>query len=334
MSEQKSLAVIPPAELVKATGEGAQELMRRASDVAGVCREIVMRTAMELQGKKYVKVEGWQSMATAFGCSPSIKEVVEEERGIRAVAELKRHDGTVLASAEGYCGLDEPRWANQPLYARRGMAQTRAISRVCRSVFAFVVVLIDENLSTTPAEEIPSGGEVIEATARPVASAARSAPKSSACPHDKSTKVKFGKTKGECLCAISDDDLAWQLNAAKKAVDANDPKWGDSNKKWLVVVQAEASRRAFPEATGRREVQPDTSPKRRTVKVVPAPEEMSVAGAPAHNDDEALELLSEEFGISKGRVTLRAKGILGKTAGFTQEEIETLRAAIRAVPPQ
>jgi hypothetical protein len=34
------------------------------------------------------------------------------------------------------------------------MAQTRAISRVCRSAFAFVVVLIDSDLSTTPAEEI------------------------------------------------------------------------------------------------------------------------------------------------------------------------------------
>jgi hypothetical protein len=35
------------------------------------------------------------------------------------------------------------------------MAQTRAISRVCRSAFAHVVVLIDKELSTTPAEEVP-----------------------------------------------------------------------------------------------------------------------------------------------------------------------------------
>jgi RNase H-fold protein (predicted Holliday junction resolvase) len=33
------------------------------------------------------------------------------------------------------------------------MAQTRAISRVCRSAFAHCVVLIDADLSTTPAEE-------------------------------------------------------------------------------------------------------------------------------------------------------------------------------------
>jgi hypothetical protein len=38
------------------------------------------------------------------------------------------------------------------------MVQTRAISRACRSAFAHVVVLIDGNLSTTPAEEVPEGG--------------------------------------------------------------------------------------------------------------------------------------------------------------------------------
>jgi hypothetical protein len=38
------------------------------------------------------------------------------------------------------------------------MAQTRAISRACRSAFAHVVVMMDAGLSTTPAEEVPLGG--------------------------------------------------------------------------------------------------------------------------------------------------------------------------------
>src|SRR3546814_8677098 len=38
------------------------------------------------------------------------------------------------------------------------MAQTRAISRACRSAFAHVVVMMKAGLETTPAEEIPSGG--------------------------------------------------------------------------------------------------------------------------------------------------------------------------------
>ncbi len=60
---------------------------------------------------------------------------------------------------------------------------------------------------------------------------------------DKSTTVKFGKTKGKYLCDIPDEDLSWQLSAAKKSADANDPKWGKSNKEWLATVQAETVRR-------------------------------------------------------------------------------------------
>lgn len=243
MSEATALAVLEGG----AGQEKPSILMQRAHDVAGVCGEIVKRTAMELQGRKYVKVEGWMSIAASYGCVPSIREVIEEERGIRAVAELRRHDGTVLATAEGYVGLDEPRWANQPLYARRGMAQTRAVSRVCRSVFAFVVVLIDGGLETTPAEEIPF------ADATPAAPrAVRSAPVQgqvvqhpNAPPPEKSkaTTVKFGKSRGKYLCDIDDADLQWQLGAARKSAEANDPKWGESNRAWLATVEAEVSRR-------------------------------------------------------------------------------------------
>jgi hypothetical protein len=38
------------------------------------------------------------------------------------------------------------------------MAQTRAISRACRSAFAHVVVMMNAGLSTTPAEEVPMEG--------------------------------------------------------------------------------------------------------------------------------------------------------------------------------
>ncbi len=49
-------------------------------------------------------------------------------------------------------------YQKRPDYAIRAMAQTRAISRACRSAFAHVVVMIDASLSTTPAEEVPDHG--------------------------------------------------------------------------------------------------------------------------------------------------------------------------------
>lgn len=141
-------------------------LMVRATDVAGVCGEIVKRTAQQIQGRKYVRVEGWQSIAAAYGCVASSKNVQKVEGGVRATGELHRiSDGALIATAEGFVGEDEPTWyggvnsygktlPKRPDYAIQAMAQTRAISRVCRSAFAFVVVMIDSNLSTTPAEEM------------------------------------------------------------------------------------------------------------------------------------------------------------------------------------
>jgi len=140
--------------------ENAQQLMRRATDVAGVCKEIVLKTAVNIQGRKYVKCEGWMSIATAHGCIASSRDVEKIEGGWRAIGEIRRiADGAILATAEGFVGLDETNtWGKRPEYACRAMAQTRAISRACRAAFAHVVVLMDAGLSTTPAEEVPEGG--------------------------------------------------------------------------------------------------------------------------------------------------------------------------------
>jgi hypothetical protein len=139
------------------------EVYRASTDAAGLCRDIVLRTAQNIQGRKYVKVEGWQAIAIAHGCVASADNVerLDEEHspGFRAIGTIRRmSDGAEIARAEGFVGDDEPMWAKRPVYARRAMAQTRAISRACRSAFAHVVVLIDADLSTTPAEEVPFEG--------------------------------------------------------------------------------------------------------------------------------------------------------------------------------
>jgi hypothetical protein len=146
-------------ELAVTNGNGVQNYMRQATDVAGVCREIVSATAQKIGTNRYVRVEGWQSIAVAHGCVASARDVEKLEDGYRCIGEVKRMDnGQVISSAEGFLGNDEPMWANRPTYAKRAMCQTRAISRACRSAFAHIVVLIDKSLSTTPAEEVPHGG--------------------------------------------------------------------------------------------------------------------------------------------------------------------------------
>ena len=132
---------------------------KQATDVAGVCKSIVLETAQQIGGRKYVRVEGWQAIATAHGTVASARDVERVDGGWRAIGEVRRMDnGNVIATAEGFLGEDEPVWAKRPEYAKRAMAQTRAISRACRSAFAHVVVLIGSGLETTPAEEVPSEG--------------------------------------------------------------------------------------------------------------------------------------------------------------------------------
>lgn len=157
-----ALTVIEPASNV--------DLYRTSTDAAELCREIVIASASKIQGRQYVCVEGWQAIAVAHGCTASARSVERVEGGVRAVGEIRRmSDGVVIAQAEGFVGEDEPTWyggkdargkthPRRADYAIRAMAQTRAISRACRSAFAHVVVMMKAGLSTTPAEEVPLGG--------------------------------------------------------------------------------------------------------------------------------------------------------------------------------
>ena len=149
------------------------EAYRVSTEAADLCREMVIASAQVIQGRKYIKVEGWQAIAIAHGCAASARDVEKVEGGVRAIGEIRRmSDGVVIAEAEGFVGEDEPTWyggeqvgygktkilPKRADYAIRAMAQTRAISRAGRSAFAHVVVMMNAGLSTTPAEEVPQGG--------------------------------------------------------------------------------------------------------------------------------------------------------------------------------
>lgn len=163
--------------------EAPLSLYRLSTDAATATSEIVKATAKEIHGRRFVSVEGWQAIAIAHGCVTSATDVERVDGGVRAVGIVRRaSDGMVLAQAEGFVGEDEPVWFGgvdhrgrnlppRPMYAIRAMAQTRAISRACRSAFAHVVVMIDSSLGTTPAEEVittehppvedPNGAETV-----------------------------------------------------------------------------------------------------------------------------------------------------------------------------
>lgn len=231
---------------------------RQATDVASVCSEIVKRTAIEIQGRNFVPVEGWTSIAVAHGCIATIRSVEELPHGIKAVAEIRKiSDGIVITAAEGYVGDDEPVWfggpgtrwnrrtqreeevihKKRPDYAIRAMAQTRAISRACRTAFSHVVVMMANGLQTTPAEEMTPDPEDIPLSEKipeseggrptkdvtPKPEQKKTAPE---VPRDESTKLRaqfeggkwkavqihFGKNKGIKLGDLEAASLKWYVD--------------------------------------------------------------------------------------------------------------------------
>lgn len=248
------------AALIASKSPNAAELYRHATDVAGACGEIVKRTAQAIQGRKYVRVEGWQAIATTYGCVASARDVERVATGFRAIGEVRRmSDGAVLATAEGFVGDDEPTWASRAEYANRAMAQTRAISRACRSAFAFVVVLIDSELSTTPAEEVPDGGfndaskampkpAGVEALRQQVApgpapSPARPAPAGNR-PHAPVT-FRFGGAKGKTSFDVTDKDLDWYIKCAtESAADPTKARFKQQNEAELADLLSEKTFRS------------------------------------------------------------------------------------------
>lgn len=154
------------------------------NNLANICRDIVEAAVVQIQDKSYLKVEGWESIAAADHCTPEIVKVEcvsvmkggIEVQGVRAEAVLKRDsDGYIISRGFGFVGEDEyldPDSVNY--YAMEAKAQTRAVSRVCRHKYAFVLLLIDKNILTTPADEVPpsgfpQGGQVRNYRLRPAA---------------------------------------------------------------------------------------------------------------------------------------------------------------------
>lgn len=189
--------------------------MQRTNNVADVCRDIVRKTVKNIHGKDYVQVEGWQSIATAHGCVAGsdapvyLKDV--PEKGYQARGYITHiATGKVISTAYGFVGDDEVAWANRPAYARQAMAQTRAISRACRSAFAHVVVMMDDNLQVTPAEEVPEGG-FSKSNYNPTSAKEHSKDivANVADGHWAGVVVPFGKNKDKRLGELSPNSLKW-----------------------------------------------------------------------------------------------------------------------------
>jgi hypothetical protein len=133
-----------------------------ASKIAGAALHLCDANAMELNNKLYLKLEAWTGIARIAGTVPGIETVKDNVLGgvpgVTARSSLKNGAGKLLSEAEGFVGQDEAFWASKPVSDRVNMAQTRAVGRVCRLVFSFIVQIMNKeygrHFEVTPAEEM------------------------------------------------------------------------------------------------------------------------------------------------------------------------------------
>lgn len=129
------------------------EARERARVLVKVVNEQGLSKTFGNSKKPHVFVEGWQFLASQFGLIPDVEWTKELDNGWEARACLRRlSDGMVIAHGDGECRRDEGNWKNRDSYAIRSMAQTRAVSKVCRIALSSVMVMAGFN--ATPAEEM------------------------------------------------------------------------------------------------------------------------------------------------------------------------------------
>lgn len=161
---ETAVAVVEPQAIQLGTlrADSARGLVAGATEMANALRDVIkqQRLTSNIQGREFVRVEGWLALAAMLGVLPREVSVVKEGDIYVATVELVRSDGHVLTRASSECGGDESTWAKRPAYARRSMAITRATGKACRIAFSWVMALA--GYETTPAEEMmdlaPEGG--------------------------------------------------------------------------------------------------------------------------------------------------------------------------------
>jgi len=185
----KEVAVVPLAAGTVSLGTlqaaNPRALVEGAAEIAGVLARVIKSRGLSvtLEGRQYVKVEGWTTLAIMLGVVAREVETREEFGVYTAIAELVRmSDGAVISRASAECGdpdevnrRGEPTWANRPRFARRSMAQTRSVGKACRLAFSWIMAL--GGYETCPAEEMEAAltgnttGSVRESTGSVVSAA-------------------------------------------------------------------------------------------------------------------------------------------------------------------
>jgi hypothetical protein len=129
-------------------------ILEKASRVAATLVKLVDKQGLvvDIKGKKFPKVEAWQTLAAMLSVNAVCEWTRPVESGWEARVVVYNRSGQMIAAAEAQCTTKEfgkQKWED---YAIRSMSATRAASKAYRSNLGYIMVLA--GYQATPAEEI------------------------------------------------------------------------------------------------------------------------------------------------------------------------------------
>lgn len=133
-------------------------IIEKATDVANKLSHIVETAKLYsmIKDKKYVKAEGWTTMAAMLGVFPSVEYCRrldrEGEIAYESKVTLAHISGRIVGAGEAICSSAERSWNGRDEYAIKSMAQTRALGKACRISFSWIMALA--GYEACPAEEM------------------------------------------------------------------------------------------------------------------------------------------------------------------------------------
>jgi hypothetical protein len=166
--EEQSTDVVPAAAgAVIFKTEDPMEIMQRTAAVATALRQFVKDQGLvsQISGRDYMLVEGWQMLGMMLGVTPGKVTSRPVEHGWEGLVELHDRNGRVVGSGDAECLETEKTWGKRDDYARKSMAQTRAVGKAFRNTFGFIAKAA--GFEATPAEEMPSQAEQAPVEAGP-----------------------------------------------------------------------------------------------------------------------------------------------------------------------
>jgi hypothetical protein len=170
MSEEVVKYEIAPQEQMRLGAlqvSSPRNVIERATEIADELANLIRKKnlSMRIQGREYVRVEGWSVLGAMLGVIARERSTTRLEDGsYEAVVDLVRAiDGVIIGGASALCGTDEATWGKRPEFARRSMAITRATGKAFRIGFSWVMSMA--GYEPTPAEEMD--GVIVEAEVKP-----------------------------------------------------------------------------------------------------------------------------------------------------------------------